>query len=219
MQKISDKARAHTAALLAYIEQATPTRDDLETWWLQRHPVRLELHRLCRDLVADDRLVQDGNTWRVTAKAVLPRHASPTAVLLANLPDGVRLRSVLAGTPPQVTVEMGHGGDAVIIIGAPARVVAMADAYRRQVAAEAEAARKDPATPPTRDKTDAAPAEPGPKSNHGRVLAALRRKPGTLPQLRARLPAMNHNTLRGALGALKGNGLARLTGDVWEAVS
>lgn len=256
MQKISDKARTHTNALLAYMMTA-PTRDDLETWWSKRHPVRLELHRLLRDLADDGRLTKDGDTYRVPSQAPVPsprkaphlsevrdrvivevkipkgarlpgayapavfRGGTASAAVappakVMDLPAGARLACVEPGVPPRVTIEMGSGGDTVKIIGAPARVAAMADAYQRQVAAEVEATRKatvtltpapvaarkvPPAKPAPRPLAPVLVDPPAPTSAAGRILAALCRKPDDGPGLTRRLK-MNSNTVRGRLSEL-----------------
>lgn len=227
MLKISDKARTHTNALLAYMMTA-PTRDDLETWWSKRHPVRLELHRLLRDLADDGRLTKDGDTYRVPSQTPAPsprkapRPAHPVGEALVSLPAGARLACVEPGVPPRVTAEMGSGGDTVKIIGAPAIVTALADAYQRQVAAEVEATRKAPVTltpvrvaarkaPPTKPAprplapVRTALTPPAPTSAAGRILAALRKKPDDGPGLTRRLK-MNGNTVRGRLSELSRTG-------------
>lgn len=50
-----------------------------------------------------------------------------------------------------------------------------------------------------------------------RVLNAVRSRPGTLNELRARLPDMADNTLRGRLSDLGRKGLLRRDGDRWAA--
>jgi|688.fasta_scaffold245543_3 hypothetical protein len=256
MQKISDKARTHTAALLTYIEQGVPTRDDLETWWSKRHPVRLELHRLCRDLTDDGRLDKDGDTWRVPGKAPPPRKAprigdvGGQVIVEVKTPKGAKvpgayapamLRGITANAavaPPaearfaddqterKVTVILAEGKRSVVtLIGSPAAVFAMADAYQRQVAEEKSAckapvaARKappaKPATPP-KAPVRTALTPPVPTSAAGRILAALRKKPDDGPGLVRRLK-MNSNTVRGRLSELARDGWIEMDAAcLWE---
>lgn len=205
MQKISDKARAHTGALLAYMMTA-PTRDDLETWWSKRHPVRLELHRLLRDLADDGKLTKDGDAYRVPSQAPAPSPRKEPTMPPLRLPA---LTPIASPTTRQVTVILAEGKRSVVTLtGSPAAVFAMADAYQCQVAAEAKAA---PVTPPpapvaARKAPPAKPAPrpltpPAPASAAGRILAALRKKPDDGPGLTRRLK-MSPHTVRGRLSEL-----------------
>lgn len=160
---LTPEALAHTDALLARLQGVGHlTADQLESWWASRRGVRrVELFRLLRHLVDDGRVVAlSGRRWGLPsttppkAAAVTSAAVAPPAKVM-DLPAGARLACVEPGVPPRVTIEMGSGGDTVKIIGAPARVAAMADAYQRQVAAEVEATRK--ATPPEPSSTTAAP--------------------------------------------------------------
>lgn len=184
---------------------------DLETWWERQGKVtRLELRRILRQLDGD-RLMYDRDAGMVkpvgttpatkaptpgpTRRAPIDIHATTKAMAAASTGKVVALGPSFE--PPPVIANVGG----VTFTGSAAAVKAATEAYQRALL-----------SPPT---TPRPPAKRGPQPSAGsvseRVRASVCRKPGTVGEVIARFPDVNPNTIRGALGTLKGKGLVSHT--------
>lgn len=235
MKRISERATAMRPHLLDRLRHGALTTDAIEVWWEQRPGVlRVELHRLLRQMVEDGDLERRGNLWALPGK--LPRslpdgHArvsigtgdSSTAVVVTGPSEkvGKVIGSVTVTppmpAPPTVSVTLNINGkpeDAVTITGqVKERVEAVVRAYQRDTARGTTAR---PSTPQPKVDTRYKPA-PGTVAH--KILASLKRGPKTDAEIRARLD-LNPNTLRGRLSELAAGGwLAKNSDGRWEVIS